>query len=133
MASIAGAAERDLKEDNSVSGKYVSRDMDGYSDLDDNGSWRDEPEYGHVWYPNEVEPDWAPYSSGYWSWVGPWGWTWVRLCALGFRSFPLRPLGIYRLKVGLGAPGRSSVRRFMGRPLWVFSVADLDLGLAGSR
>src|SRR6266699_2996135 len=68
------AAERDLKEDNSVSGKYVSRDTPGYSDLDDYGDWRDEPEYGHVWYPREVSPDWAPYSYGYWNWGGTWGW-----------------------------------------------------------
>src|SRR5439155_648758 len=59
------AAERDLKEDRSVSAKYVSRDMVGYDDLDDYGSWRDEPEYGHVWYPAEVAPGWAPYSYGY--------------------------------------------------------------------
>jgi hypothetical protein len=81
------AAERDLKEDNSVSGKYVSRDMDGYSDLDDYGTWRDEPEYGHVWYPNEVEPGWAPYSYGYWNWVGPWGWTWVDYSPWGFAPY----------------------------------------------
>ena len=81
------AAERDLKEDKSVSGKYVSRDMDGYSDLDDYGTWRDEPEYGHVWYPNEVEPGWAPYSYGYWNWVGPWGWTWVDYSPWGFAPY----------------------------------------------
>ena len=81
------AAERDLKEDNSVSGKYVSRDMPGYSDLDDYGSWRDEPEYGHVWYPREVPPDWAPYSYGYWNWVGPWGWTWVDYSPWGFAPY----------------------------------------------
>ena len=81
------AAERDLKEDNSVSGKYVSREMDGYSDLDDNGTWRDEPEYGHVWYPNEVAPDWAPYSNGYWNYVGPWGWTWVDYAPWGFAPY----------------------------------------------
>jgi uncharacterized membrane protein YgcG len=81
------AAERDLKEDNAVSGKYVSRDMPGYSDLDDYGDWRDEPEYGHVWYPREVEPDWAPYSYGYWNWVGPWGWTWVDYSPWGFAPY----------------------------------------------
>jgi hypothetical protein len=81
------AAERDLKEDNSVSSKYVSRDMVGYDDLDDYGSWRDEPQYGHVWYPREVEPGWAPYSSGYWNWVGPWGWTWVDYSPWGFAPF----------------------------------------------
>jgi hypothetical protein len=81
------AAERDLKEDNAISGKYVSRDMDGYSDLDDYGTWRDEPEYGHVWYPREVAPDWAPYSDGYWNWVGPWGWTWVDYSPWGFAPY----------------------------------------------
>jgi hypothetical protein len=81
------AAERDLKEDNAVSGKYVSRDMPGYGDLDDYGDWRDEPEYGHVWYPREVEPDWAPYSYGYWNWVGPWGWTWVDSSPWGFAPY----------------------------------------------
>jgi len=81
------ADERDRKEDNSVSGKYVSRDMDGYSDLDENGSWQEEPEYGHVWYPNNVGPDWAPYSDGSWNYVGPWGWTWVGYEPWGFAPY----------------------------------------------
>ena len=81
------ASERDLKEDNSVSARYVSRDMVGYDDLDDYGTWRDEPEYGHVWYPAEVAPGWAPYSYGYWNWVGPWGWTWVDYSPWGFAPY----------------------------------------------
>jgi hypothetical protein len=81
------AEERDLKEDRSESGNYVSRDMPGYDDLDDYGTWRDEPEYGHVWYPRDVAADWAPYSNGYWSWVGPWGWTWVDYAPWGFAPF----------------------------------------------
>src|SRR5260370_396310 len=56
-------------------------------DLDDYGTWRDEPEYGHVWYPAQVDPGWAPYSSGYWNWVGPWGWTWVDYSPWGFAPF----------------------------------------------
>src|SRR5262249_40284216 len=52
------AQERDTREDNSISGRYVSRDMVGYGDLDDYGDWRDEPEYGHVWYPRAVAVDW---------------------------------------------------------------------------
>src|SRR6266446_3629877 len=81
------AAQRDRKEDDSVSARYVSRDMVGYDDLDDYGTWRDEPEYGHVWYPAEVAPGWAPYSSGYWNWVGPWGWTWVDYSPWGFAPY----------------------------------------------
>jgi len=81
------AQDRDLKEDNSISARYVSRDMVGYDDLDDYGSWRDEPEYGHVWYPREVAVGWAPYSYGYWNWVGPWGWTWVDYSPWGFAPY----------------------------------------------
>src|SRR5712692_6449722 len=81
------ASDRDLKEDDSVSARYVSRDVPGYSDLDDYGTWREEPEYGHVWYPSSVEVGWAPYSYGYWNWVGPWGWTWVDYAPWGFAPF----------------------------------------------
>ena len=81
------AADRDLKEDNSASAKYVSRDTVGYSDLDDNGTWNDEPDYGPVWHPNAVDPGWAPYSEGSWNWVGPWGWTWVDDEPWGFAPF----------------------------------------------
>jgi hypothetical protein len=81
------AADRDRREENSVSARYVSRDMAGYSDLDDNGTWREEPEYGHVWYPNNVSVGWAPYSNGYWNYVGPWGWTWVGYEPWGFAPF----------------------------------------------
>jgi hypothetical protein len=81
------AQDRDLKEDNSLSARYVSRDMVGYDDLDDYGSWRDEPAYGQVWYPREVAVGWAPYSYGYWNWVGPWGWTWVDYSPWGFAPY----------------------------------------------
>jgi len=81
------AQDRDLKEDNSPSAKYVSRDTVGYSDLDDYGTWSEQPEVGPVWTPNTVEPGWAPYSDGYWNWIGPWGWTWVGYEPWGFAPF----------------------------------------------
>jgi hypothetical protein len=81
------ANDRDLREDDSVSARYVSRDVPGYSDLDDNGSWNQEPDYGPVWYPNTVDVGWAPYSYGYWNYVGPWGWTWVGYEPWGFAPF----------------------------------------------
>ena len=81
------AADLDLKEEHSESAKYVSRDVPGYSDLDDYGTWREEPDYGPVWYPSTVEVGWAPYSYGYWNWVGPWGWTWVDYAPWGFAPF----------------------------------------------
>jgi hypothetical protein len=81
------AADRDRKEENSVSARYVSRDTVGYSDLDDNGTWSQEPNYGAVWYPNSVAVGWAPYSNGYWGYVGPWGWTWIGYEPWGFAPY----------------------------------------------
>jgi len=81
------AQERDLREENSPSAKHVNRDTVGYSDLDDYGTWNQEPTYGDVWVPNDVSPDWAPYSYGNWSYVGPWGWTWVDYAPWGFAPF----------------------------------------------
>jgi hypothetical protein len=81
------AAERDLKEDNATSSRYVSPDVPGVGDLDDNGTWNEEPDYGPVWYPAQVSPGWAPYSYGYWNWVGPWGWTWIGYEPWGFAPY----------------------------------------------
>jgi hypothetical protein len=61
--------------------------MDGASDLDENGTWQNEPETGNVWYPNNVPPDWAPYSDGNWNYVAPWGWTWVGYEPWGFAPY----------------------------------------------
>jgi len=79
--------DRDRRDDNSISAKYVSRDVPGYSDLDDNGTWSEEPDYGAVWYPNVVDAGWAPYSYGYWNYIGPWGWTWVDYSPWGFAPY----------------------------------------------
>ena len=81
------AQQRDVGEDNSASSRYVNRDVVGYNDLDDYGTWKQEPDYGNVWTPNNVPQDWAPYSNGYWSYVGPWGWTWVDYAPWGFAPF----------------------------------------------
>jgi hypothetical protein len=71
------ASERDRRNDNSASARYVSSDVVGYEDLDSNGTWRRDPDYGNVWVPNRVAADWTPYHEGHWAWVDPWGWTWV--------------------------------------------------------
>ena len=81
------AQERNIKEDQSPSARYVNRDTVGYSDLDDYGTWKQEPEVGNVWVPNNVSPDWAPYSDGNWAYVAPWGWTWVGYEPCGFAPY----------------------------------------------
>jgi hypothetical protein len=77
-------AQRDRRLEHPVSVRYVSTDVVGYEDLDDNGNWRDVPGYGNVWMPSHVAPDWAPYRDGHWTWVDPWGWTWVDDAPWGF-------------------------------------------------
>ncbi len=78
---------RDQREDHSVSAQYVAPGVVGSEDLDDNGTWRNDPQYGNVWVPNDVGPDWAPYSDGQWIWVDPWGWTWQDAAPWGFAPF----------------------------------------------
>jgi len=49
----------------------------GTQDLDNNGSWVDSPDYGQVWEPSGVGPNWAPYQDGQWTYEPYYGWTWV--------------------------------------------------------
>lgn len=70
--------DRDHQIMNAQAGRYVSRDVVGYDDLDSYGSWMDDADYGSVWYPSSLAVDWVPYRFGHWVWVGPWGWTWVK-------------------------------------------------------
>ncbi len=81
------SAGRDQREDQSQSVRYVSRQLIGYQDLDQYGSWRPTPEYGAVWVPNNTPSGWAPYHNGHWLWVDPWGWTWVDEAPWGFAPF----------------------------------------------
>ena len=78
--------DRDRREDRSESARHVSREMPGYADLDANGVWREDPQYGSVWQPR-VDPDWAPYHNGHWVWIAPWGWTWVDDAPWGYAPF----------------------------------------------
>ena len=78
---------RDEREARRPAPRYVSPDMIGYEDLDEYGSWRNDPGYGAVWYPRTVVAGWAPYRYGHWVFVEPWGWTWVDDAPWGFAPF----------------------------------------------
>src|SRR5713101_7176509 len=75
---------RELREGRSRSARYVSPELTGSEDLDENGTWRTDRNYGPVWVPPHVSRDWAPYREGHWAWVDPWGWTWVDDAPFGF-------------------------------------------------
>jgi hypothetical protein len=81
------ANERVRDKERSTSSKYVSEGVIGYEDLDRDGYWVNEPEYGYVWTPTYVAAGWAPYRFGRWAWVSPWGWTWIDDARWGFAPF----------------------------------------------
>ncbi len=84
--------------------RYVSNDAIGYDDLDGNGEWGNDPDYGAVWYPR-VAAGWAPYHEGRWVWVDPWGWTWVDEAPWGFAPFHYGRWAWFRNRWGW-VPGR---------------------------
>jgi hypothetical protein len=81
------AYSRDHRYEGSRSARYLSHDVVGYEDLDDYGEWRDDSNYGHVWFPTRVSAGWAPYREGHWVWISPWGWTWVDDAPWGYAPF----------------------------------------------
>jgi hypothetical protein len=80
-------AARVRSYERSASARYVSQQMVGYADLDAYGTWRTVANYGPVWVPSRVDADWTPYRYGHWSWVEPWGWTWIDDAPWGFAPF----------------------------------------------
>ena len=71
-----------------LASNFVPPDMTGVEDLAASGTWRDDPTYGAVWTPAEAaDPSWQPYKDGHWSYVEPWGWTWVDDAPWGFAPF----------------------------------------------
>ncbi len=81
------AADRDRRYDTSLSARYVSRDVIGYQDLDQYGTWSVVADYGNVWYPRSIPSGWAPYRTGQWAWIDPWGWTWIDDAPWGFAPY----------------------------------------------
>jgi hypothetical protein len=81
------AADRNRLEDQSISARYLPRDVVGYAQLDMNGTWAQDPGYGAVWYPRVAAADWAPYRYGRWESISPWGWTWIDDAPWGFAPF----------------------------------------------
>jgi hypothetical protein len=79
--------QRDAREVQLESARYLPPTMIGYEDLDANGVWQETGAYGAVWYPRTVYAGWAPYQNGHWVWIAPWGWTWVDSAPWGFAPF----------------------------------------------
>ena len=106
------SANRDLVYMRSRSATYVSRQMVGYADLDDHGTWQSYPEYGAVWFPTTVAVDWAPYRYGRWVSLPTWGWTWVDDAPWGYAPFHYGRWSFIGGRWGW-CPGT-----FVARPVW---------------
>lgn len=83
----AWAVSREQRYVRSDSRQYVSDQVIGYQDLDQYGDWQSDTDYGAVWYPTAVATDWAPYRSGHWAYIAPWGWSWVDDAPWGFAPY----------------------------------------------
>ncbi|HXE49689.1 MAG TPA: DUF6600 domain-containing protein, partial [Ramlibacter sp.] len=81
------AADRNRLEDQSISARYVPREVVGYQQLDAHGQWAQDATHGMVWYPRATAANWAPYRHGHWEWISPWGWTWIDDAPWGFAPF----------------------------------------------
>jgi uncharacterized protein DUF6600 len=66
---------RDYDDTRLAAPYYVSPYITGLAELDLAGSWKISADYGPVWFP--ADPEWSPYRFGHWSWMTPWGWTWI--------------------------------------------------------
>ena len=108
-AFAAWANERDRSVESGVSARYVSPAMTGAEELDRYGRWEQDPDYGALWIPRGVAVGWAPYSTGHWAWVLPWGWTWVDDAAWGFAPFHYGRW-VHRREVWCWTPGERVVR-----------------------
>ena len=80
-------AQRDRLYEQNRNTAYVSREMVGYADLDQYGSWQNQSDMGPVWYPNTVAPGWTPYSDGFWTNTPGFGLTWVDAAPWGYAPF----------------------------------------------
>ena len=100
---------RDQQQDTRSTRRYVSQEMTGYEDLAGHGDWYDSSDYGPVWYPSVVAAGWAPYRTGHWAWVSPWGWTWIDDAPWGFAPFHYGRWVWHRDRWGW-APGRHVAR-----------------------
>ena len=85
-AQPASWAARDRQINYDLPTQYLSAGITGYEDLNSYGSWSNDSQYGNVWTPRSVPSGWQPYKNGHWSYVKPWGWTWIDDQPWGYAS-----------------------------------------------
>jgi hypothetical protein len=80
LALLMVPAAPSMAQDRDVDVSYF------YGELEQYGRWIDHPRWGDVWSP-DVDPDWRPYTMGYWSYTEDNGWYWVSEEPFGWAVF----------------------------------------------
>ena len=124
------SADRDAAwQSVSAEAQYLNPETIGAEDLAGAGTWDSDPDYGAVWYPGGVAVDWQPYRNGHWTWIAPWGWTWVEAEPWGFAPFHYGRWNRFGNRWGW-IPGPVFVRPIYSPALVVF-VGGGGAGLTG--
>ena len=100
----------------SMAARYVSPEMSGVEELDRYGDWRVTEEAGPVWIPRAVGADWVPYRDGRWTWIAPWGWTWIDNAPWGYAP------SHYGRWMMVGSRWAWAPGRVVARPVWAPAV-----------
>ena len=98
---------------------YLNAGTVGGAELQQYGSWLPEADYGTVWFPASVPAGWQPYCYGRWTWVAPWGWTWIEAESWGFAPFHYGRWAVFGGRWGW-VPGPPVVRPVYAPALVVF-------------
>lgn len=120
--------ERSERTSESVSSRYLSPDVYGAEELDQHGRWRVVPEYGPVWIPYDIAPDWAPYSTGSWVWDPYYEWTWIDDAPWGWAPFHYGRW-VYVDRYWAWAPGPVVRRPSYSPALVAFMIRGHDVSL----
>jgi hypothetical protein len=129
------AAERNRQEDQTISARFVPREVVGYQQLDAHGKWAHDLTHGMVWFPQGTAANWAPYRHGYWEWISPWGWTWIDDAPWGFAPSHYGRWALIESRWAW-VPGRLGLRPVYAPALVAFiggGSGNWDLSTGGGR
>ena len=119
LDSFSQAQDQAYAGEESLEQNDVNPDTVGAADLAQYGTWTPESDYGNVWFPTNVAVGWQPYCYGRWTWVAPWGWTWIESEPWGFAPFHYGRWAIFGTRWGW-VPGPPVVHPVYAPALVVF-------------
>lgn len=86
-AAVLAQDKLDDRQGAANAGAQVPPEMTGAADLARFGAWSVAPDGARLWTPAKLPAGWQPFQQGAWSWVAPWGWTWIDDQPWGFAPF----------------------------------------------